>query len=456
MKLRTKIHVFTTLLMLVLIVLVNFGVYKLYEQLSINTEYKQLVLRGEELVTTFNQFQEVSDPNMVLRSYIPSSGAINVINDSGKEMTSVQSPMYDPIKMQIEKNEQYALKEIKGIPTIMIEIPAIWTNGNVVKFQLIQQLNDVAFNRDLLKLILTAVTILVAIPIILSNMVLGSIILKPLEKLNRVMSKSTTSGTYEKIDESIAGKDELAEIGRTFNHMMEALETNYRKQQQFVSNASHELKTPLTVIDSYAKLLLRRGFTNEKIAKEALDAIVNESNRMKDLIAQMLELAKNKEHVSLSIENVNLSQLLNDITLQLKQAYNREFQLQIEPSLFVNTDEQRLKQLLYILLDNARKYSDDKIILNAGVENNNISIAIQDFGVGIPKEQLPHLFDRFYRVKEDRNRKTGGTGLGLAIAKELSDLLQIEILVESEVNVGTTFKLMIPINFTERNEVANQ
>ncbi|SOC40432.1 sensor histidine kinase [Ureibacillus acetophenoni] len=456
MKLRTKIHVFTTLLMLVLIVLVNFGVYKLYEQLSINTEYKQLVLRGEELVTTFNQFQEVSDPNMVLRSYIPSNGAINVINDRGKEMTSVQSPLYDPVQMQIGKNEQYALTEVKGIPTIMIEIPAIWTNGNVVKFQLIQQLNDVAFNRDLLKLILTAVTILVAIPIILSNMVLGSIILKPLEKLNRVMSKSTTSGTYEKIDESIAGKDELAEIGRTFNHMMEALETNYRKQQQFVSNASHELKTPLTVIDSYAKLLLRRGFTNEKIAKEALDAIVSESNRMKDLIAQMLELAKNKEYVSISIGKVNLSQLLKDVTLQLKQAYNREFQLQIEPSLFVNTDEQRLKQLLYILLDNARKYSDDKIVLKAGVENNNISIAIQDFGVGIPEEQLPHLFDRFYRVKEDRNRKTGGTGLGLAIAKELSDLLQIEIIVESEINVGTTFRLMIPLNYNERNEVDSQ
>lgn len=456
MKLRTKIHVFTTLLMLVLIVIVNFGVYKLYEQLSINTEYKQLVMRAEELVTTFNQFQEITDPNMVLRSYIPSNGAVNVINESGKEMTSVESPLYDPVKMQIKKNEQYALKEVKGIPVIMIEIPSIWTDGSVVKFQLIQQLNDVASNRDLLKLILIAVTILVAIPIILSNMALSSIILKPLEKLNRVMSKSTTSGTYEKIDESIAGKDELAEIGRTFNHMMEALETNFRKQQQFVSNASHELKTPLTVIDSYAKLLLRRGFTNEKITKEALDAIVSESSRMKELIAQMLELAKNKEHVSLKIENMNISKLLEDVTLQLKQAYNREFQLEIEPSLYVNTDEQRLKQLLYILLDNARKYSDNKIILKARLENNNITIAIQDFGVGIPKEQLPHLFDRFYRVKEDRNRKTGGTGLGLAIAKELSDLLQIEILVDSEVNVGTTFKLMIPVNFTDRNEVDNQ
>ena len=456
MKLRTKIHIFTTMLMLVLIVIVNIGVYKLYEQLSIDTEFKQLVLRGEELVTTFNQFQEVSDPNMVLRTYIPSNGAIHVINDNGIQITSVESPLYEPVEFQNGSNEQFAIKEVKGIPTIMIELPSIWTDGNVVNFQLIQPLNDLAYNRDLLKLILIAVTILVAIPIILSNMVLSSIILKPLDKLNQVMRKSSTSGTYEKIDESIAGKDELAEIGRTFNHMMEALETNYLKQQQFVSNASHEFKTPLTVIDSYAKLLLRRGFTNEKIANEALSAIVSESNRMKELIEQMLELAKNKEHVSLNIEKINFSKLLENITLQLKQAYNLDFELQIEPSLTINTDEQRLKQLLYILLDNARKYSDEKIILKTMVENDYVSVAIQDFGVGIQEDQLPHLFDRFYRVKEDRNRKTGGTGLGLAIAKELSDLLHINIKVESELDVGTTFTLMVPINFSDRNEVDSQ
>ncbi len=125
------------------------------------------------------------------------------------------------------------------------------------------------------------------------------------------------------------------------------------------------------------------------------------------------------------------------------------------PSLFVNTDEQRIKQLLYILLDNARKYSDDKIIIKASGENEYVSVDIQDFGVGIPKDQLPHLFDRFYRVKQDRNRKTGGTGLGLAIAKELADLLQIEMIVDSEVGVGTTFTLIIPIKFTDK-EVDSQ
>lgn len=455
MKLRTKIHLFTTLLMLVLIILVNFGVYKLYEQLSISTESKQLEKRGEELVRSFNQLPNISDPYIVLRSYMPSNGAIRVVNEKSDALPSVSSPSFEFIELNITKSDHYALKEVNGVPIIMIEIPAIWTDGNIIKFQLFQQLDDVATNRELLKLILVAVTILIAIPILLSNMALSSIILKPLEKLNLAMSKSSSSGTYEKIDTLTAGKDELAEIGRTFNDMMEALETNFRKQQQFVSNASHELKTPLTVIDSYAKLLLRHGFSNEKVANEALQAIVNESTRMKDLIAQMLELAKNKEHVILSIENINLSQLIENVTLKLRQAYNRDFQMQLDSDLFVHTDEQRMKQLLYILMDNASKYSDNEIIIMATRDFQHISISIQDFGIGIPKDQLPHLFDRFYRVQQDRNRKTGGTGLGLAIAKDLSDLLQIDIQVVSEVGVGTTFTLEVPILFSE-NEANNQ
>nr|WP_106781440.1 HAMP domain-containing sensor histidine kinase [Lysinibacillus timonensis] len=446
MKLRTKIHFFTTLLMLSLLVLVNFGVYKLYGQLSVNTEYKQLKIRGEELVTTFNQLTEPSDPDIVLRAYMPSDGAIRVLNEELLEITSVASPHLESIQMEIDVGHQYALKEDKGIPIIMIEVPTIWTDGNVVTFQLIQRLEDFAVNRDLLKLILIAVTILVAIPILLSNMALSSIILKPLEKLNQAMRKSSTSGTYEKIDESIAGKDELAEISRTFNNMMKALETNYRKQEQFVSNASHELKTPLTVIDSYAKLLLRRGFSNEKISNEALTAIVNETSRMNDLIVQMLEIAKNKEQISLNIETINVNQLLENVLSQLRQAYNRDFQLQVDSTFFVSTDVSRLKQLLYILLDNARKYSDDKIIIQVSKADPFITIDIQDFGVGIPQSQLPHLFDRFYRVNQDRNRKTGGSGLGLAIAKDLAELLNIQMKVESELNIGTTFTLMIPID----------
>ncbi|MDN4494910.1 sensor histidine kinase [Ureibacillus aquaedulcis] len=447
MKLRTKIHLFTTLLMLFLLALMNSGVYLLYEQLAINTEYKQLKSRGEELLASFSQLTDgaATDPTIILRTYMPTDGAVRVLNEAGKPISSVHASLeLENIQLQLGKDESYARSEIDGIPVIMIETPAIWTDGSVVKLQLLQRLNEVAINADLLKLILVAVTAIIAIPLLISNMALSRIILKPLERLNLAMKKSGTAGTYEKIEKADGGKDELAEIGRTFNGMMEALETNYRKQEQFVSNASHELKTPLTVIESYAKLLLRRGFTNEKVAKEALGAIVNESVRMNDLIVQMLELAKNKEHASLSISEIDISLLLESTASQMRQAYNRTVELHGVASLFIQSDEQKLKQLLFIILDNARKYSEDKIIITTAQQEKTISIAIQDLGEGIAEDQIPQLFDRFYRVNKDRNRKTGGTGLGLAIAKELSEKLQIQMNVQSELGTGTCFTLLIP------------
>ncbi|MCM3389414.1 sensor histidine kinase [Ureibacillus chungkukjangi] len=455
MKLRTKIHLITTLLMLILLALMNSGVYVLYEQLAINTEYKQLKVRGEELLTSFNQLTDVAvtDPYIVLRAYMPTDGAIRLLDASGKQLSSVDASLeIENIKLELGKDENYAKREIEGTPVIMIETPAIWIDGSVVKLQLLQRLTEVANNAELLKLILIAVTTIIAIPLLLSNMALSRIILKPLDRLNLAMKKSRTTGTYEKIEKAEAGKDELAEIGRTFNGMMEALETNYKKQEQFVSNASHELKTPLTVIESYAKLLLRRGFTNEKVAQEALEAIAYESDRMNDLIVQMLELAKNKENASLSINQVDVSLLLESTVSQMHQAYNRTFEIQGDSHLSVQTDGKKLKQLLFIILDNARKYSEDKIIITTRKQEKSISIAIQDFGEGIAQEQIPHLFDRFYRVSKDRNRKTGGSGLGLAIAKELSKKLQIVINVQSELGGGACFTLLIPFKIEAKQE----
>ena len=274
---------------------------------------------------------------------------------------------------------------------------------------------------------------------------LSRLILKPLERLSETMKKSAVSGAYETIDVKTRGKDELTEIGRTFNGMMNKLGSNYKKQEQFVSNASHELKTPITVIESYAKLLLRRGFTDEQVAKEALNAIVNESGRMNKMIVQMLDLAKNRESIVLTWQRVDVVKLLHHTLSQMQQAYNRNFELTGEQLANCYTDEQKLKQLLFIVLDNARKYSEERVVVDVSKEADHVVVSVQDFGVGIAADDLPHLFDRFYRVSEDRNRKTGGTGLGLAIAKELSDLLQIELKVESIVDKGTCFTLLVPV-----------
>ncbi|MGG0665875.1 ATP-binding protein [Viridibacillus arvi] len=449
MKLKTKIHVFSSLVMLIILVLTMIGIYFLYEKMAYDTEYNQLLSESKELVTSISQTSKVNDPATILRAYIPPRGAIRAVDLNGKSLITVQSTEgieeYHP---DIDEHKRYSVKKYEGIPVLSMSMPAIWVDGSVVHIQMLQSMKDVARNLELLRLVLLGVTILATIPIVLSSMTLGRIVTKPIHRLIATMQESQKSGTFEKIIIEDDGRDEMAEMSRTFNEMMFQLEQNYRKQEHFVSNASHELKTPLTVVESYARLLKRRGFDNKEVANEAVQAILSESIRMNEMIKQMLELAKNKENIPLTIAAIDIYKVLEDTLHQMHQAYGREFNLLGNGPVIIKTDEQKLKQLFFIFLENARHYSEREINVSVAKEGAQFVVRIQDFGQGIAKENIPHLFDRFYRVSEDRNRKTGGTGLGLAIAHEIAERLAINITVLSTLGEGTT----IVLRFENSNE----
>lgn len=426
MKLKTKIHLLTTLLMLVILVATNSGIYFLYEKFAYNTEYSQLHTRANDLSSTLSQLNAQTNLQQVLRAYMPAGGAIYVY-DGENLKTKVQATL-----------------DMPDVTSITYTMPTIWIDGTIVDITLQQSMEEVESTLDLLKAILIVVSIIATIPIFLASLALGRLILLPLERLNATMRKSASTGKYEKMDIPAKGGDELAKINRTFNMMMEKLEQHYQKQQEFVSNASHELKTPITVIESYAKLLLRRGFDNREVAQESLQAIANESSRMHEMVLQLLEQAKNNEHIEIHIEQLELAPFLNKVAAQMQQAYHRAFIVDAKAPQFIYSDEKILKQLLFILLDNARKYSEGDVYISTAETTTHVRMTIQDFGVGIPKEHIPHLFERFYRVTEDRNRKTGGSGLGLAIAHNLAGQLGITIDVESTVGEGSSFTLCIP------------
>ncbi|MET4561110.1 two-component system sensor histidine kinase ArlS [Lysinibacillus parviboronicapiens] len=426
MRLKTKIHLLTTLLMLVILVATNSGIYFLYEKLADNTEEKQLQQRADELSTALSQLDEQSNLQQVLRAYMPTDGAVYIYDG-------------EQLKMKVQTT-----LNMPDVPYITYDMPVIWTDGTVVQVELMQSMEEVANMMGLLKIILVVVTLVAMIPIFLASLALSRLILQPLERLSQTMKKSAETGTYEKIEILDKNRDELTEISYTFNGMMEKLEQHYQKQQQFVSNASHELKTPITVIESYAKLLLRRGFDNKEVAQESLQAIVNESAHMHEMVLQLLDLAKNKEQLAVHYVQLELNPLLKKAASQMQQAYHRSFIVDTEMPKYIYSDEKIVKQLLFILLDNARKYSDGEVQLRATETSSHVLITIQDFGIGIPEAHIPHLFERFYRVGEDRNRKTGGTGLGLAIAQELANQLAITIEVKSIVGKGSSFTLHVP------------
>ncbi|KPN95691.1 HAMP domain-containing sensor histidine kinase [Lysinibacillus sp. ZYM-1] len=426
MKLKTKIHLLTTLLMLVILVATNSGIYFLYEKFAYNTEYNQLQTRANDLSSTLSQLNAQTNLQQVLRAYMPTDGAIYVY-DGESLKTKVQASL-----------------DMPKVTSITYTMPAIWIDGTIVDITLQQSMEEIESTLDLLKAILIVVSVIATIPILLASLALGRLILLPLERLNATMRKSAATGKYEKMDIPAKGGDELTNINRTFNMMMEKLEQHYQKQQEFVSNASHELKTPITVIESYAKLLLRRGFDNHEVAQESLQAIANESSRMHEMVLQLLELAKNNEHLDVHFEQIELAPFLKKVAAQMQQAYHRTFIVDAKTPRFIYSDEKMMKQLLFILLDNARKYSEDEVRVFTTETTTHVRMTIQDFGVGIPAEHIPHLSERFYRVTADRNRKTGGSGLGLAIAHGLAGQLGIRIDVESTLGEGSSFTLCIP------------
>lgn len=445
MKLKTKIHLFSTLLMLVILSLTNIGIYILFGKMAYDTEYNQLHSRSQEITKSFSQMTEGVDPSTVIRAYMPPNGAIRVFDAAGKKKEAIESVgEIKNFKPNIKKDDRYSIEKFEGSPVLSIRKPVIWTDGEVVELQMIQPLIDVRQTLTTLLLVLAGVTIVAMIPITLSSIALGRILTQPIEKLIETMAESRKSGTYERINLPSKGKDEMAQMAVTFNEMMDQLERNYNQQEQFVSNASHELRTPLTVIESYARLLTRRGFDNRDVAEEAVGAILSESIRMKEMIEQLLQLARSHEQMAFKFVETDLYSQIEKTLQPMRQAYARELVFEGSGPAMAVTDGEKFRQLLFILLDNARKYSDDLIKTTIKESEDGFSISIIDYGNGIPEDALPYVFDRFYRVEEDRSRKTGGTGLGLAIAKELADGLGATLKVDSIYGMGTTVRIFIP------------
>lgn len=419
------------------------GIYFLYKDLAYETEYAQLQNRADELLAAVSSLESPDGIDTLFRAYIPSDGMIRIEDSSGQTLIRMQATAtVEKIPYKLEKDEAYTVSMWNDTPVIAMRYPIIWPNHEVVTLELVQPLPDIAKNIELLKWILIVITLLAMAPIYLASSLLVRLIVVPIQRLTKTMQKNIEESSFERIDLRGDNRDEIAEMTKTYNALMRQLEDNYAKQQQFIGNASHELKTPLTVIESYAKLLERRGFLNEAVNREALAAITKETANMKIMMEQMLQLAKVSEHTKLEWSTFSLKDLIEDIARSMKQAYGTTILIS-EQNFKIISDEAKLKQLLFIFLDNARKYSESPIEVQFTIADT-IQIAITDSGIGIPEEDVPLLFDRFYRVNKDRNRKTGGTGLGLSIAKQLANLLEAKVTFNSKVGVGTTVTINLP------------
>ncbi|MCH3904609.1 MAG: HAMP domain-containing histidine kinase [Lactobacillus sp.] len=246
--------------------------------------------------------------------------------------------------------------------------------------------------------------------------------------------------------------DELGDLSIAFNHMLDRMQAYIQQQKQFVGDVSHELRTPVAVIQGHLNMLERWGKDDPQVLDESINASLQEIDRMKHLIQEMLDLTR-AEQVDIQFPNAvtKVSEVVKRVVGDMRMLH-KDFLIQLDiDNLPADTQikmyNNHLEEILIILIDNAVKYSTNRkeVDVSASVSKKRVDLVVQDFGEGISEADAKKIFDRFYRVDKARTREKGGNGLGLSIAQKLTKAYHGEIKVESAVGSGSRFELSFPL-----------
>jgi len=303
-----------------------------------------------------------------------------------------------------------------------------------------------AGNPGILLFLLIALVVVTPVAYVISSLIIDKA-LNPV----RVMIEKVKSVGNRDFSAKIAlesSEDELAEYALAFNRMSSKIGEYVEKQKRFISDASHELATPLTVIVGHADMLIRWGKDDPETLADGLATIKAEASAMNSLIENLLFFARSDEQrIAYDKKSIDLAPLLR-CCVEEQRLLHPEFSITLsEPaSLTVCADPEAIKRVLRILFANSVKYSPDAKRIEATAEKRGQSavLRVSDSGIGIAPEHLTRVFDRFFRVDDSRARKTGGAGLGLAIAKEILNAHGFSITAQSALGEGTAMIIEMP------------
>lgn len=274
--------------------------------------------------------------------------------------------------------------------------------------------------------------------------------LAPVDQITQAAQRISIENLEHRLDVPQT-RDELQRLSQTLNEMLTRLDASVRRMTRFTADASHELRAPVSLIRTTAEIALRRPRTAEDY-REALDEILKEAERTSQVVESLMLLARadsGKEQLGCTI--TDLGEILREVTNRgerLARSHNVAFSVSLSEVLLpVRGDPQALRRALLILMDNAAKYTSPGgwIEVRARTRNGCVVVSVADSGIGIHPDDLPHVFDRFWRADQARSRDEGGAGLGLSIARWIATMHGGTIDVESEMGKGSTFTLSIPL-----------
>lgn len=467
MSLRLRLTLWYVSLLAVILIMFGAGLF-LSTSYSLNEQIRQdLESRTREVQSAFNTALAVqSDPLTILRQggiLIPSAETFatgdiyvqisafdgSVISKSSN--LGNQRLILDPTAEESVANGQSTTYDFSsGDTRLRAMVSPLLARGRpfavITVGQSLRQV-DLALTR-----LLTVIVVVILFGLLLAffgGAFLARTALQPIDRITQTARQITEANDLSRRLKPAGGADdEVGRLVQTFNEMLARIEELFRSQQRFVADVSHELRSPLTSIRGNLDLIRRGAASDPDARREIWQAVDSETDRMSRLVSDLLLLAQADAGIPIRQEAVELDTILLDVYRHGQVVSNGvQMVLGNEDQATVLGDPDRLKQLFLNLVDNALKYTPagGKVELSWEREDGDIKVAVADSGIGISSQDLPHLFDRFYRVDKARSRSAGGTGLGLAIAKYVADAHGGRIAVESEVGKGTRFVVWLPL-----------
>lgn len=446
-KLKYKWMLITTFITFITIVLFCLVIIFFLKDALHDSELDEAERSSDDIINLFHAkpLDEISalDLNASLENF----QEVTIFNTKGKKLlqTTNENLPSVPSNIGLSHPERVKIIKYKGVDYLAIteRIHTKNFNGYSVLIHslenyehLVQSLYIVAIAFGLIATIITAIV----------SYIVSSQITKPIVTMSNKMNQIRRDGFQNKL-ELTTNYEETDNLIATFNEMMFHIEETFNQQGQFVEDASHELRTPLQIIQGHLNLIQRWGKKDPAVLEESLNISLEEMNRITKLVEELLLLTKdNVKSGQLEKELVDINSEILSRVKSLKQLhpdYTFDVELDEKP-LKLKMNRHQFEQLILIFIDNAMKYdTENKLIqIMTQLKNKQISIEITDHGLGIPKQDLEFIFDRFYRVDKSRARSQGGNGLGLSIADKIVQLNGGFIHVESEVDQYTTFKII--------------
>ena len=446
MTLRKRFTLFTIFWLILILIFFNIFVYFYVIKITTETEKEvtenriKLLLENPRIqngrgLNDADLFSEYYDDNEMIRIISPNNRVVvvsAVTNDVLKELPAEFTP-YRQSDMLTKSGERIVYSRVP-----------LFVEGEIIAMLEVSRILDEL--DEYLQVLIAALSVTSGGAIlfaILGTFWFTSRLTEPISQMVSTMREIDRSGKLRKIENSDREESaELQQLIRAFNQMIDRLERTYERQKYFIADASHELKTPLTVISSYANILKRWGANDENVRIEAIDAIARETTRLQTLTKSMLTLTEVEQEDWLKQTTFDVIPVVQEIATMLETTFLRSIRVKsLSKSIKMSGDKDKIQQLLVILIDNAIKYSKEPIDIQLSQAKGIVRIEVKDKGIGIPESEIPYLFERFYRVDSARGRSTGGVGLGLAIAKRIVDLHEGKVEVFSLQNIGTTITL---------------